>query len=81
VYVSVLAAFAHREQGAAAAVGVLRGLLAGLFGTAGFYAVASLALEPLGIGPAFGLAIATALAIQAAALRSIRGAAATDASV
>ena len=47
-------------------------MLAGLFGTAAFYVVIHLALVPLGIVPAFLLATAITLAIQAIALRSVR---------
>ena len=54
------------------ALDVLRGLLVGLFGTAAFMLVLALGLIPLGIGPAFGLALALTLAIQAVALRSVR---------
>jgi hypothetical protein len=34
--------------------------------------VLALALDPLGVGPAFGLAVALTLAINAVALRSVR---------
>lgn len=75
VYVSVMATFGQRHGGAPAAIGLLRGLLLGLFATAGFYAIVNLALRPLGLGLAFGLAIGAALAIQAVALQAIRSAA------
>ncbi len=74
VYISVMAVFAQRHQGPAAAVDLLRGLLAGLFGTVAFYVVVHLAVVPLGIAPAFLLATAITLAIQAVALRSVRSA-------
>ncbi len=77
VYVSVMATFGQRHGGAPAAIGLLRGLLLGLFATAGFYAIVNLALRPLGVGPAFGLAIGAALAVQAVALRAIQSAAAS----
>jgi hypothetical protein len=47
-------------------------LLAGLLGTAAFYVVVHLAVVPLGIAPAFLVATAITLAIQAIALRSVR---------
>jgi hypothetical protein len=72
VYVTVIAAFTHVHQGPAAAIDVLRGLLAGLFGTAAFFVVINLGIVRLGIGPAFALAIATTLALQAVALRWVR---------
>jgi hypothetical protein len=74
VYVSVLAVFGQRQQGPGAALDVLRGLLAGLFGTATFFLVIALGVVPLGVGPAFGIAIALTLAIQAVALRWVRAA-------
>jgi hypothetical protein len=67
LYASVLAAFAHRVQGRDAAVGVLRGLLLGLFAFAGFFLVVALLL-PAGIAVAFLLAIVSAMSVQAATL-------------
>jgi len=72
VYVAVMAVFTQRHQGPAAAVEVLRGLLAGLFGTAAFYVVVHLAIVPAGIAAAFLLATAITLGIQAIALRRVR---------
>jgi hypothetical protein len=72
VYLAVMAAFAHRHAGARAANDVLRGMLAGLYGTSAFYVVLHVALVPYGVPVAFGAAIATALAIDAATLRSVR---------
>jgi hypothetical protein len=74
VYVSVLAVFAQRQDGPWAALDVLRGLLVGLFGTAAFYVIVATCLVPLGIVPAFGLAVGVTLAIGAVALRWIRAA-------
>lgn len=72
VYLSVVTVFTHRHLGPRAAADVLRGLLGGLFGTAAFYLVAHLALEPLGIAFAFGGAVVAALALEALAVRRIR---------
>ena len=72
VYVSILALFTHHQEGLPGAMDVLRGLLVGLFGTAAFLLILAVALVPLGIGPAFGLAIACTIAIQAVALRVVR---------
>ncbi|HEY6058712.1 MAG TPA: hypothetical protein VIV06_11805 [Candidatus Limnocylindrales bacterium] len=72
VYLSVLAIFAHVRLGPGAAIAVLRGLLAGLFGTAAFFVVVHLGLVPLGVVPAFAGATGAALAIQAVALRTLR---------
>src|SRR5207253_7243296 len=67
LYGSVLAAFAHRIQGAGPAVGVLRGLLLGLFAFTSFFLVLALLL-PSGIALAFGSALAVTLAVQGASL-------------
>jgi len=67
LYATVLAAFAHRIQGPASAVGVLRGLLFGLFAFASFFLVLALLL-PNGIVFAFISAIVCALLVQAASL-------------
>src|SRR6266436_4491589 len=53
VFAAVLAAFAHHASGAAAATGVLRGLLVGLFGFIGFFAVLASTIERLGIALSF----------------------------
>jgi hypothetical protein len=67
LYGAVLAAFAHRIQGAGPAVGVLRGLLLGLFAFTSFFLVLAMWM-PSGIALAFGLAIAAALLVQGASL-------------
>lgn len=67
LYATVLAAFAHRLQGPGTAVGVVRGLLLGLFAFAAFFLVVSLLL-PDGIALAFLAAIAVAVAVQGASL-------------
>ena len=72
VYVSILTLFTHRLEGLPGALDVLRGMLVGLFGTAAFLLILTVGLNPLGIGPAFALAMAFTLAIQAVALRSVR---------
>jgi hypothetical protein len=77
-YVSVLAVFAHVQDGRLAALGVLRGLLTGLFGTVAFYVVVHTCVVPLGVAPTFVLAIVVAISISAIALRRIRRTAAGD---
>jgi len=67
LYGAVLAAFAQHLQGADAGIGVVRGLLLGLFAFASFFFVLYLVL-PTGIALAFVAAIAIALAVQAATL-------------
>ncbi len=78
LFASVLAVFAHRTLGAAAALAVLRGLLLGLFAFAAFFVTLGASIERLGIGPAFAAAIVVALAVQTASLllarKSLRGA-------
>lgn len=75
VYVSVLAAFALVHEGRPAALGVLRGVLTGMFGTVAFYAAIHALMVPAGIGPAFLVAIAVTLAVQVVALPWVRAAA------
>ena len=72
VYAAVLCVFAHRLQGVTAAIGVMRGLLLGLFSFAAFFAVLAFLLEPDGIAIAFALAIVAALVVQAASLAASR---------
>jgi len=67
LYASVLAAFGHRIEGREGGVGVVRGLLLGLFAFASFFLALALLL-PAGIGLAFGVAVMAAVAVQAAAL-------------
>ena len=71
LYSAVLAAFAHRLEGRAAAVGLLRGLLVGLFSFTAFYATLAILLRHAGTSGAFAGAVAAALTVQAASLRPI----------
>lgn len=72
LFAAILTAFGHRLQGAGAAIGVLRGLLFGLFSFAGFCLVLALGLVPLGIAGAFASAIAVALLAQGVSLWRLR---------
>ena len=72
VYVAVLAVFEHLRAGRLAALGVLRGLLTGLFGTVAFYVVIWVLILPAGIAVAFTVAIAVTAAVGAASLRVVR---------
>src|SRR2546426_11117601 len=72
VYAGVLAIFAHRQGGGAAANKVLRGLLLGLFAFASFFLVLALGLDRLGIGLSFALATLLVLLVQASTLRAMR---------
>jgi hypothetical protein len=74
LFAAILAGFAHRLQGAAAAVSVLRGLLFGLFAFVAFCFVLGVGLIPLGIAGAFIAATAAALAVQGLSLWRLTGA-------
>lgn len=71
VYAAILTVFAHRVS-AAPAVDVLRGLLLGLFAFAAFFVVLGALIERAGVAAAFGAAVASALAIQAASFALVR---------
>lgn len=77
VYASVLAVFAQRQRGPAAAASVLRGLIYGLFGFAGFMLTLAELLPRLGTAGAFAAAVVVALACQGVSLWVIQRAAAT----
>ena len=71
-YVSVLAVFEHLRGGRLAGLGVLRGLLVGLFGTVAFHVVIHGMVVPFGVAVAFPVAIAVTAVIGAVALRRVR---------
>ncbi|HUH98541.1 MAG TPA: hypothetical protein VLZ89_14345 [Anaerolineales bacterium] len=72
LYTTILAVFAHRLQGGAGAAHVLRGLLFGLFGFAGFFLALALLIERAGITIGFLSAIVAALVIQGLSLLILR---------
>ncbi len=72
VYATILAVFAHRQRGASAAKLVLRGMTAGLVGCVGFHFVVATLVVRAGVGPAFTLALAIALALQGGSLAVLR---------
>lgn len=72
LFASILALFAHQQQGSEAAVLVMRGLLVGLFGFASFFFVLAITLSSRGIALAFGLATLAALAVQGMTLVFVR---------
>ncbi len=72
VIATVLAIFTHRRDGAGTAIGVLRGILTGLVGTAAFLAVVSASIVRLGVALSFAVAIATVVAVQLLALTALR---------
>lgn len=64
LYVSILTVFAHRGQGGAEAINVLRGLVYGLFAFASFYLVLGLLIEEQSLALSFSAATLAALATQ-----------------
>jgi hypothetical protein len=71
LFASILAVFAERHAGHDAAINVMRGLAAGLFGFMTFFVVIALALGPLGL-IAFAIAAVATLIVQAASLAVLR---------
>jgi hypothetical protein len=64
LYVSILAVFAHRHEGGAGAINVLRGLVFGLFSFASFYLVLGLLIPGRSLALSFAAATAAALITQ-----------------
>ncbi len=64
VLASVLAVFTHREQGAQAAIVLLRGMLSGMAGFVGFCALVALLIVPVGLAPSMACATILALLVQ-----------------
>ncbi len=64
LYISILTVFAHRHQGSPGAIGVLRGLVYGLFAFAAFYLVLGLLIEKSSLAISFGAATLAALIVQ-----------------
>jgi hypothetical protein len=72
LFTATLAAFAQHQNGGAAAVSVLRGLLLGLFSYASFMFTLSLLLLPAGVTAAFAVALLAVFAFQGLALWFLR---------
>ncbi|HVV59664.1 MAG TPA: hypothetical protein VHC45_14995 [Gaiellaceae bacterium] len=68
LYTVVLASFAQRHEGPAAAMRLLRGLLLGLFAFLAFYAVLAGLLTRVGTGVAFAVAAVVCLTVHGASL-------------
>lgn len=64
LYVSILTIFAHRHDGSAGGINVLRGLVYGLFAFASFYLVLGLLIEGHSLTVSFSAAVAAALFTQ-----------------
>src|SRR4030095_12836462 len=73
LYGAVLAVFAHALEGPGPAPAVLRGMLTGLFGFAGFFLVLATCLEDWGLVAGFAAAGALTLAVQGTAFSPLRG--------
>ena len=72
IFATVLAVFAHRLQGSAAARQVLRGLLMGLYGFASFFVVLSLLLPRTSLALAFMGASLAAMLVQGVSFKLMR---------
>ncbi|HLI96334.1 MAG TPA: hypothetical protein VKT72_09635, partial [Candidatus Baltobacteraceae bacterium] len=68
VYGTILAVFAHRESGGAAAADVMRGLETGMFSFSIFFTIVGLLIVHSGLLVAFASATAATLVVQAFAL-------------
>jgi hypothetical protein len=68
VITAVMSAFTQAQRGHDETVRLLRGFTTGFFSYAAFCFVIATTIRPLGIAPAFLLAVATAVAVQAGAL-------------
>jgi hypothetical protein len=72
IFGALLAVFAHRDQGGAAAAQLLRGMVLGSFGFAAFLLTVGGLLDRLAIAPTYALASAGALGIHGVTLALIR---------
>ncbi len=72
MYASILTAFTHHFQDAAAARRLLRGLIAGIFTFAVFFLLIAALLERLGILATFGIATLIALLLHGCSLLLLR---------
>jgi hypothetical protein len=68
VAATILGGFTHHFEGAAAAVRLFRGLLAGLFGFAAFFLIVALTIESWGLAASFGVAALAIFAMHGASL-------------
>ena len=72
LYVSILTIFAHRHDGGASAIHVLRGLMYGLFAFASFYLVLGLLIEKQSLALSFSAATLAAIVTQGLTLLAMR---------
>ncbi|MBE3561319.1 MAG: hypothetical protein IMW89_19175 [Ktedonobacteraceae bacterium] len=72
LYAAILSVFAHRSQGAAAVLAILRGLQFGLFAFVTFFLLLAVLLARIGIAGTFAVSAACTLLVQGLALASLR---------
>ncbi len=71
VFAGTLAVFAHVQRGSAAATEILRGVLAGGYAFASFFAVVAVGLEPMGALATYPLAAGAAIGVGGVALTAL----------
>lgn len=69
LYTVILTVFAHRLQGSAGAISVLRGLLLGMFGFVTFFFTLGVFIGRVGVNAMFMIAVVVTLLIQGITLR------------
>jgi hypothetical protein len=72
VFGALLAVFAQRDQGAGAAVQLLRGMVLGSFGFATFMLVVGALIDRMAVAPTYALASASAIGIHGLTLTVVR---------
>jgi hypothetical protein len=72
VFGALLAVFAQRDQGAGAAVQLLRGMVLGSFGFATFMLVVGALLDRMAVPPTYALASASAIGVHGLTLAVVR---------
>jgi len=68
IYATVLASFAHQQQGPAAARQLLRGVVFGSFAFISFFVVVAGVINTLGLGPTYLFAVLATLLVNACVL-------------
>jgi len=71
VFTCIMGVFAHKQNGAAAAHGLIRGIIIGCFGAVSFYLVVGLAVEHTSVAATYLLAAAAALAVNGLCLGAL----------
>jgi drug/metabolite transporter (DMT)-like permease len=71
VFTCIMGVFAHKQNGAAAAHGLIRGIIIGCFGAVSFYLVVGLAVERTSVAVTYLLATAAALVVNGLCLGAL----------